>query len=144
MILLDNDILIYALTTALPQHNQARAWLSAALKNSYHPIAISITSILGFIRITTNPKIFKLPLSIIEVQKRLLPLLAHSNVRVVNPTKDHFEKVLITMRDNNLKDDDTMDAHLAVLALSLGAKLATNDKSFARFSGLRLINPLRI
>lgn len=143
MILLDNDILIYALTTALPQHNQARAWLSSALKNSYHPIGISVTSVLGFIRITTNPKIFKLPLDITEVQKQLLPFLAHSNVRIVNPSNEHFEQVLITMHHNNLKGDDTMDAHLALLALSLGAKLATNDNGYSRFVGLRLINPMK-
>jgi predicted nucleic acid-binding protein len=35
-----------------------------------------------------------------------------------------------------------MDAHLAALAVEHGATLATTDRDFARFSGLKIINPL--
>jgi predicted nucleic acid-binding protein len=35
-----------------------------------------------------------------------------------------------------------MDAHLAALALEHGAVLATADRDFARFDGLRTVNPL--
>jgi hypothetical protein len=34
------------------------------------------------------------------------------------------------------------DTHLAVLALELDATLASNDADFARFPGLRVVNPL--
>ena len=36
-----------------------------------------------------------------------------------------------------------MDAHLAALALEHGATLASSDRDFSRFPGLKLINPLR-
>ncbi len=36
-----------------------------------------------------------------------------------------------------------MDAHLAALALEHGAELASTDRDFSRFPGLKLINPLR-
>jgi len=36
-----------------------------------------------------------------------------------------------------------MDGHLAALAIEHGATLYTNDKDFARFSGVRLRNPLQ-
>jgi predicted nucleic acid-binding protein len=35
-----------------------------------------------------------------------------------------------------------MDAHLAALAMEHGAVLASNDRDFARFDGLRIVNPL--
>lgn len=35
-----------------------------------------------------------------------------------------------------------MDAHMAVLALEHGATLATSDRDFARFPGLKFFNPL--
>jgi uncharacterized protein len=35
-----------------------------------------------------------------------------------------------------------MDAHLAALAIEHGATLATSDRDFTRFAGLRVLNPL--
>jgi predicted nucleic acid-binding protein len=35
-----------------------------------------------------------------------------------------------------------MDAHLCALAIQSGATLCTTDKGFARFDGLKRLNPL--
>jgi hypothetical protein len=35
-----------------------------------------------------------------------------------------------------------MDAHLAALAIEHGATLATTDRDYARFPGLKFFNPL--
>jgi hypothetical protein len=35
-----------------------------------------------------------------------------------------------------------MDAHLAALAIEHGATLATTDRDFRRFDGLKIVNPL--
>jgi hypothetical protein len=35
-----------------------------------------------------------------------------------------------------------MDAHLAALAMEHGATLATSDRGFTRFPGLRRVDPL--
>ncbi len=40
--------------------------------------------------------------------------------------------------------DLTTDAHLAALALSHDAVLVSSDADFARFRGLRLLNPLMV
>lgn len=37
-----------------------------------------------------------------------------------------------------------MDAHLAALALELGATLYTHDRDFYRFSGVKCVDPLMI
>jgi len=36
-----------------------------------------------------------------------------------------------------------MDAHLAALATSCGAKLASTDRDFTRFPGVRLLDPIK-
>ena len=143
MILVDNDILIYALIQRMPHHKKAKVWLDEALKDRYVPIAVSVVSVLAFIRISTNPKVFSPPHSIDYVEKNLLPFLAHPNIRILHPEADHFTSLLKLMSYGNMGENDTMDAHLAALALSTGARLATNDKGFSRFKGLRLINPLK-
>jgi hypothetical protein len=35
------------------------------------------------------------------------------------------------------------DAHLAAIALEYGATLASSDRDFTRFAGLKVLNPLR-
>ena len=35
-----------------------------------------------------------------------------------------------------------MDAHLAALALEHGARIATTDRDFTRFPGLKILNPI--
>jgi hypothetical protein len=39
-------------------------------------------------------------------------------------------------------DDDVADTYLAALAIEHGAVLATTDRDFARFPGLKFFNPL--
>jgi uncharacterized protein len=143
VILLDNDILIYALVQQMPHHAKARQWLEEALQDAYSPIALSIVSVLAFIRISTNPKVFNPPHTVEYIKKNFLPFLAHPNIRILQSGDDHFTDLLDLMDTSGVAGNDTMDAHLAALALSTGAKLATNDKGFSRFKGLRLINPLK-
>ena len=46
------------------------------------------------------------------------------------------------MRDGQATGPLVMDAALAALAIEHGATLQTTDKDFARFSGLKWVNPL--
>ena len=47
----------------------------------------------------------------------------------------------LAARNGQVSGPDIMDAHLAALAPS-GATLCTTDKGFARFDGLKRLNPL--
>jgi hypothetical protein len=46
------------------------------------------------------------------------------------------------MRDGQVARPLVMDAVLAAIALEHGATLCTTDRDFARFPGLRRMNPL--
>src|SRR4030067_40193 len=61
VIVVDANLLIYAVNQDLPQHKQARAWWEQMLSGTAR-IGIPWVSIMAFLRICTNPRIFSLPL----------------------------------------------------------------------------------
>ena len=56
MILVDANLLIYAVDRDSPQHAPARRWLEAVLSGS-EPVGIAWVVALAFVRITTHPRI---------------------------------------------------------------------------------------
>ena len=61
MILVDADILVYASITSAAQHERATRWLDERL-NGEAPVRTPWISLLGFLRLTTNPRIFDPPI----------------------------------------------------------------------------------
>jgi len=141
VILVDVNIALYANDESSPRHPAARAWLEGAL-NGDDEIRFALSSLLGFLRISTNPAIFVRPLStsaaFLEVQR----WLALPNVGIVSPTDRHWVAFAEIARSGQAKGPLLMDAHLAALAIEHGATLATTDRDFSRFPGLRTIDPL--
>ena len=62
MILVDANLLIYAVNQDLPQHKQARVWWEQVLSGTAR-VGIPWVSAMAFLRICTNPRIFSPPLS---------------------------------------------------------------------------------
>lgn len=144
MILVDNNILLYAFVDEdKPENKKALEWLELALLDSYNPLVISPVSILGFIRVAINEKVFDPPLPIEKVEKIVLDLLAHPNVRLLLFPTNHFNNLFSFIKKYKLTSRTTTDAHLAVLAQSVGANIATNDKDFKNFKGVESFNPLK-
>jgi predicted nucleic acid-binding protein len=54
VILVDANLLIYAVNKDLPQHKRARAWLEASLSGAGE-VGLPWVSLLAFLRICTNP-----------------------------------------------------------------------------------------
>ena len=61
MILVDANLLIYAIDSDSPQHERARSWLERVLSGAA-PVGLPWTVILAFIRITTREGIMRRPL----------------------------------------------------------------------------------
>ena len=62
MILVDANLLVYASITSMTQHENAKRWLDERL-NGEAPVGLPWASLLGFLRLTTNPRIFNPPTS---------------------------------------------------------------------------------
>ena len=60
MIVFDANLLIYAHAEALPQHDDARVWLEQQL-NGRRRVGLPWASLLAFLRIVTNRRLFDPP-----------------------------------------------------------------------------------
>lgn len=65
MIALDANLLLYAHVTSYGQHDQARAWLEEQFV-SLPRVGLPWASLLAFVRLVTNPRLFTEPESIAD------------------------------------------------------------------------------
>lgn len=141
MILLDANILLYAYDEEATQHARARAWLEEALTGP-RPVNLAWVAILAFLRISTDRKALFQPLNMHEAATAVDGWLARSQVGILNPGDRHWEILRALLRDGQASSRLVTDAHLAALAVEHGATLCTTDRDFARFPGVRTLNPL--
>ena len=141
MILVDVNLLIYAYVPELPQHEAARAWLEEQL-NSTPRVGLPWPSLLAFVRLVTNPRVFEQPASITEAWERVEEWLTLPSVWIPQPTERHAEILGELMRKVVDRPQLVPDAHLAALAIEHGLILCSTDGDFARFPKLRWQNPL--
>ncbi len=138
MIIPDLNILLYALDSSSARNKEAVQWLENAVNSGAEEIGIPWVVHLGFLRLTTNPKVFPRPLSIEAAAEWLDALEKHSAVRMLNPGPAHpgilRHLLLMLGTGGNL----VTDAHIAALALEQNATVATGDRDFQRFPGLKL------
>jgi toxin-antitoxin system PIN domain toxin len=142
MKIVDLNVLLYAVNRDAVQHRLARAWWERAL-NDEDTIGLAWVVLLGFLRLSTNPRVFPRPLDPGEAARKLDAWLARDNVRVVREKDDHWATLEPLLGRTGTAGNLTTDAHLAALALSHDAVLVSTDRDFERFTGLRWEDPLR-
>src|SRR4051812_411493 len=89
---LDTNILVYAKMKGMPEHAAVSAWLSDAIADASN-ILVCETSILAFLRISTNPKLFDPPLDSNAAKDFLMDLLSIPTVSLFHPSVHHFVEV---------------------------------------------------
>jgi toxin-antitoxin system PIN domain toxin len=142
MILPDVNVLIHAHNSDSPVHDRARAWWDGCLAGT-EGVGLAIVTILGFIRISTHPRILENPLPVRDVTRRIASWLEFPHFHIAHPSDRHFEHLQTALDTLGTAGNLTTDAHLAVLARERGYVLYTTDSDFARFENLRLQNPCR-
>jgi len=142
VILLDANVLVYATITGVPQHAPMRAWLEERLSEGTR-VAMPWPSLLAFVRLVSNPKVFQRTLPIEQAWERVLLWLSIDTVWVPAPTDVHPRILGGLLAHAGNRSDLVPDAHLAALAIEHGLALCSTDGDFARFPGLRWIDPLR-
>jgi predicted nucleic acid-binding protein len=75
VILVDANILIYAHVSSFAQHPAARGWLDQQLNGS-GPVGLPWPSIVAFLRLVTNPRVFERPESIGDAWRQVHAHLA--------------------------------------------------------------------
>jgi hypothetical protein len=142
VILVDANLLVYAHVASFSQHAPARDWLDAQLSGGA-PVGLPWPSLVGFLRIVTNPRAFERPEPISEAWQQVSAWLDADVAWTPQPTERHRDIMGTLLRGAGVQANLVSDAHLAALALEHGLLLCSTDGDFARFPGLRWQNPLR-
>lgn len=136
MVIVDANVLLYAVNPQSRQHEAAHAWLVGALAGN-EAVGFAWTVLLAFLRLATNPSVFAHPLSPEEAAGLVELWLAPRAAVVVEPTARHLAVLRGLLRSSGTAGNLIADAHLAALALETGATVVSFDRDFARFEGLR-------
>lgn len=141
MICPDLNLLLYATFSAYPQHQKAKAWWDGVL-SSAQAVSIGHVVVLGFIRISTHPRVLSPPLTIDQAIQVVDGWLDQPNVTLISPAQTHWENLKTMLASGNAGGNLTSDAHLAALAADYGLVIHSNDADFARFPGIKCVNPV--
>lgn len=141
MILVDANLLIYAVNLDSPHHKPARVWWENMLSGTA-AVGIPWVSLLAFLRLCTNPRVFSCPLAAEQAIAYADEWLAQPPVRLVAPGAAHWAILRNLLTQTGTAGNLTTDAHIAALALEHGCSIYSADNDFRRFPGLKHINPL--
>lgn len=140
MIVLDANVLLYAYDSSSTHHDRCRSWLEATF-NSSQTVALPWQTLLGFIRISTNPRAVVQPLSTAAACEIAGAWLERPNVVVPEPGERFWAIFQEIVADAQASGPLITAAALAALALETGATLCSTDRDFRRFRGLDLLDP---
>ncbi len=141
MIIPDVNLLLYAVVSAFPQHKPAHAWWEETI-NSATEIGLASPAIFGFVRIVTNPRVLSPPLTVTAATGYLSAWLGQPNVTHLVPGPRHIGIAFGLLDAVGTGGNLTTDIQLAALGFEYDANVYSNDTDFARFAGLRWVNPL--
>lgn len=141
MILIDVNILVYASNAAADEHASSRAWLDEQLSGST-AVGLPWVSLLGFLRIATNARAFRSPLTMASAWRQVTDWLSAEPAWTPAPTERHPALLGTLLSLAGVHGNLVPDAHLAALAMEHGLTLCSTDGDFARFPGLSWRNPL--
>lgn len=141
MILVDANILIYAVNSSARQHDQARRWLEGALSDSVE-LGFPWVAVLAFLRITTHHAILEKPMRIETALEIVDSWLRQPAAVVVHPGQRHWDILRNLLEVTGAGGNLTTDAHLAALAIENAARLCSADYDFRRFPGLQHFSPM--
>jgi uncharacterized protein len=141
VILSDVNVLVYAFDESSPDYPRYSTWLGV-LVSGEQAYGMSELVLSAFLRIVTNPRIFSRPASMGKALEFTELVRDQPTCVRIEPGVRHWGIFTRLCREAGIKGDLVPDAYLAALAIESGAELATADRGFARFPGLRWRHPL--
>jgi hypothetical protein len=141
VILVDANLLLYAKLSSFPEHALVHDWLDAKL-GGHDRVGLPWPSLLAFLRLSTNTRMFSRPLPMAAAWQQARDWLRLDTTWIPVPTADHEAVLDRLLAPGGITPKLVMDAHLAALAIEHGLVLCSADGDFGRFPELRWHNPL--
>lgn len=141
MILVDANLLLYAVNRDLPAHATARRWWEATI-SSGESVGLPWTVLLAFVRVATSARVFDAPLAPERALGYIDEWVEQPGVRTIAPRHGHWDVLRNLLVQTGTAGNLTSDAHLAALGLTYGATIYSADNDFKRFPGVSHVNPL--
>jgi toxin-antitoxin system PIN domain toxin len=139
-LIVDANLLVYAVDSTSAQHRPALAWLEEVLDGPAR-VGLPWQTIGAFLRIVTHPRVVSHPLDSATAWAFVRDWLAQPQVWIP-PAGERTAQVLGELLAGGVTGNLVPDAQLAALAIEHGVAVASNDSDFARFPRCRWINPL--
>ena len=143
MIIPDANVLLYAYHAGAVQHERARRWVEAAFSGT-EPVRLPWHCIGAFLRIATHPQVFADPYTTVEAVSIVQSWFAAPAVALIEPGERYWAILSRLLVDSQVRGALVTDATLAALAIEAGATVATSDRDFRRFDGLKLLDPIAV
>ncbi|MDQ3722648.1 MAG: VapC toxin family PIN domain ribonuclease [Actinomycetota bacterium] len=132
---------MYAVHEHFEAHTQAKAWLDDRL-NGTDRVGLPWGALLAFLRLSANGRVLSRPMPLRDAAAVVHAWLELPVTWTPQPTERHA-RTLAELLAGESKGDLVSDAHVAAIAVEHGLILCSTDRDFARFEGLRWIDPLR-
>ena len=141
MIIPDANVLIYAHDEVSPWHDKARAWWEGVLSDS-EPVGIPWVVVLAVTRLLTHPTICENPLSVPQVRSMIENWISFPQVRLIHLSENALSRFFDLLEEAGTGGNLSTDALIALHCLEHSAIIASNDRDFDRFAGVKRINPI--
>ncbi len=136
MKLADTNILVYAADVDSAHHATSREWLENTL-NTPTGLGLAWLAVVGFVRLTTHPRISAKPRTVAQALGYVDDWLAHPNTHIVQPGERHADLLARLLLSVGTAGNLTNDAHLAAIAIEHNVEMVSFDRDFQRFPGLK-------
>jgi toxin-antitoxin system PIN domain toxin len=141
VIVIDANLLIYSYDSDSSDHKESRAWVEKIFSGA-EPIGLAWQTVCAFLRVVTNRKVPGSRLTVEQAARIVEEWLEQPNVRMLVPGDEHWSVLKRMMLEGQASGALVSDAEIAALTMEYGGELYTADRDFARFPGLRWVNPL--
>lgn len=144
MFVVDTNILLYAADRSSAAHLPCRGLLER-WRTQATAWYLTWGICYEFLRVSTHPKVFKKPWSVMESWRFIAALLASPSLGILTETDRHGQVVSQTVDEIPLLAGNLLhDAHTAILMREHGIhQVYTRDTDFHRFPFIDVIDPLQ-
>jgi hypothetical protein len=140
-VLLDANVLVYAVNRRAERHDAAARWLGEQLGGARR-VGFPWQTIAAFLRVVSHPRLFDRPLQPAVAWDQVTEWLAAPVAWIPEPGPEYPRILGALLTGYDLRGNLVPDAALASLAIEHGVPLISSDTDFARFRELRWENPL--